>query len=49
VPEFGDGFFPFRNCSLQFGPEREVGGEWRKMYDKELYNLYFFLSVRVIK
>jgi hypothetical protein len=43
----------FENRVLRwiFGPKRdEVTGEWRKLYDKELRDLYSSLSIiRIIK
>jgi hypothetical protein len=43
----------FENRVLRriFGPKRdEVTGEWRKLHNKELHDLYFSLSIiRIIK
>jgi len=43
----------FENCLLRkmFGPKRdEVTGEWRKLHNEELYDLYCSLhTIRIIK
>jgi hypothetical protein len=44
------GVFENRVLRRIFGPKREVTGEWRKLHNEELHDLYSSLSIiRIIK